>query len=74
MKRRLEQLDQSIVRYLGELDRADGETATIPEARSGQLSEKIVALKDEMRRLKALEAHMPEAPDRQLSLTDPDAR
>ena len=74
MKRRLEQLDQSIARYLGELDRADSEAPALPEARSERLSEKIAALKDEMRRLKALEAQMLEAPDKQLSLTDPDAR
>ena len=74
MKLRLEQLDQSIARYLGQLDRADDETSMIPETRSERLSEKLAALKDEMRRLKALEAQMLEAPDKQLSLTDPDAR
>ena len=74
MKLRLEQLDQSIARYLGQLDRADDETSMIPDTRSDRLSEKLAALKDEMRRLKALEAQMLEAPDKQLSLTDPDAR
>ena len=74
MKRRLEQIDKSIARYLGQLDSADHEEPPIAAASSERLNEKIAALKEEMQRLKALEAEMNEAPDKQLSLTDPDAR
>jgi transposase len=74
MKRRLEQIDKSIARYLGQLDSADHEEPSIAEAASERLNEKIASLKEEMQRLKALEAEMNEAPDKQLSLTDPDAR
>jgi transposase/uncharacterized small protein (DUF1192 family) len=74
MKRRLEQIDKSIARYLGQLDSADHEEPSIAAASSERLNEKIAALKEEMQRLKALEAEMNEAPDKQLSLTDPDAR
>jgi len=74
MKRRLEQIDKSIARYLGQLDSADHEEPSIAEAVSERLNEKIASLKEEMQRLKALEAEMNEAPDKQLSLTDPDAR
>jgi hypothetical protein len=74
MKRRLEQIDRSIARYLGQLDSADHEAPSIAEAASERLNEKIAALKEEMQRLKALEAEMNAAPDKQLSLTDPDAR
>ena len=74
MKRRLEQIDKSIARYLGQLDSADHEEPSIAAAFSERLNEKIAALKEEMQRLKALEAEMNAAPDKQLSLTDPDAR
>lgn len=74
MKRRLEQIDKSIARYLGQLDSADHEEPSIAAASSERLNEKIMALKEEMRRLKAIAAEMNEAPDRQLSLTDSDAR
>jgi transposase len=71
MKRRLAEVESSIERYLGELDRAD-ESAPPEDARS--MDEKIAALKEEMDRLKKFEVRMLEAPDKQLSLTDPDAR
>jgi hypothetical protein len=74
MKRRLEQIDKSIARYLGQLDSADHEEPSIAAASGERLNEKIAALKEEMQRLKALEAEMNAAPDKQLSLTDPDAR
>jgi hypothetical protein len=39
-----------------------------------RLRDKISALKEEMQRLKELEVRMLKAPDKQISLTDPDAR
>lgn len=74
MKRRLEQIDKSIERYLGQLDSADREAPSIAEAKTARLKDKLAALKQEMQRLQALEARMLEAPDTQISLTDPDAR
>jgi transposase len=71
MKRRLAEVEASIERYMGELDRAD-ESAPPEDTRS--MDEKVAALKDEMDRLKKFEVRMLEAPDQQLSLTDPDAR
>jgi hypothetical protein len=71
MKRRLAEVEASIERYLGELDRAD-ESAPAEDTRP--LKEKIAALEEEMDRLKKFEVRMLEAPDKQLSLTDPDAR
>jgi transposase len=38
------------------------------------MKERMATLKDEMSRLEGLKAHMEAAPDRQVSLTDPDAR
>jgi transposase len=71
LKRRLAEVEASVERYLGELDSADAEL-TVEDSRS--IEEKISALKEEMDRLKKFEVRMLEAPDKQLSLTDPDAR
>jgi transposase len=72
MKRRLQQIDESIERYLGQMASADRHEAS--EDKSQRLEDKIAALKKEMARLKKLEAQMLEAPGQQISLTDPDAR
>jgi len=71
MKRQLAEVEASIERYLIEFDRAE---ATAPPEETRSLAEKITALEEEMVRLKKLEVRMLEAPDKQLSLTDPDAR
>ena len=74
MKRRLEQIDQSIERYLGQLASADRQSTEIAEAKTERLNDKIVKLKEEMQRLKKLEVEMLATPEQQISLTDPDAR
>jgi transposase len=74
LKRRLEQIDKSIARYLGELDSADRAEPAVAEAKCAHLQEKIAALKEQMQQLKALEPKLLAAPDQQLSLTDRDAR
>ena len=72
MKRRLQQIDESIDRYLGQLASADRQESS--EDKSQRLEDKIARLKQEMAHLKKLEVRMLEAPDQQISLTDPDAR
>jgi len=72
MKRRLAEVEASIERYLSELSEADRREPATED--SERLEEKIARLKEEMARLKKLEARMLEAPDKQVSLTDPDAR
>ena len=75
MKRRREQIEKSVVRYLDQLDNADRqEPSEALTAKTTRLDEKIAKLKEEMRRLMALEARMLASPDRQISLSDPDAR
>ena len=74
MKHRMEQVEKSIDRYLGQLDSADREEPTVAEAKVSRLRDKIAALKEEMQRLQTIEVQMLEAPDKQISLTDPDAR
>lgn len=74
MKRRLQQIDESIDRYLGQIASADRQEAVVASDKTQRLEDKISALKKEMARLKKLEVQMMETPDQQISLTDPDAR
>ncbi len=72
MKRRLMEVDASIERYLEKLAAAD--QAEPAEDKTRTLEDKVAAMRKEMARLKKLEARMLNAPDKQISLTDPDAR
>lgn len=75
MARRMKQIEDSVIRYLHQLDSADRQEPTAAiTARVERLHEKIGKLREEMGRLKVLEGQMLEAPDEQISLTDPDAR
>ncbi len=75
MKRRMVQIEESVARYLRQLDSADRQESSPALAmRTQRLEEKIAKLKDEMQRLEALEARRKASPDQQISLTDPDAR
>ena len=74
MKRRMEQIEESINRYLSQLDTADRQEPPVVQVKVDRLRDKISILKEEMRRLKKLAVRMLKAPDKQISLTDPDAR
>jgi transposase len=74
LKKRMEQLEESIGRYLAELDRADREPAAVTEAKISRLKDKVAAVKAQMQRLNQIGRQLREAPDQQVSLTDPDAR
>jgi transposase len=75
MKRRMEQIEESVERYLHQLDSADRQEPSLARAtKTVRLKDKIVTLKEEMRRLETLEARMLATPEQQISLTDPDAR
>ena len=75
MTRRMKQIEESVERYLHQLDSADRQEPTAAiSARVDRLHDKIGKLREEMQRLKALEIERLEAPDEQISLTDPDAR
>jgi len=74
MKRRLAQVEASLDRYFEELERADRKESSVADAKTVNLKDKIATLKEEMARLKAIEVKLQEAPDKQVSLTDPDAR
>ena len=72
--KRLQQVDASIARYLAALDRADREDSDVAEARTTRIKDKIAGLRQQMQALKAMEQQVQAAPDKQVSLTDPDAR
>jgi transposase len=72
--KRIEQVDASIARYLAALDHADRQHDDVSEARTARIKEKIEGLRRQMQSLKAMERQVEEAPDKQVSLTDPDAR
>ncbi|MGB8326443.1 MAG: IS1182 family transposase [Steroidobacteraceae bacterium] len=74
LKARMQQLEESIARYLADLDRADRDPSSVTEARVEHLQEKVETVRAQMQRLRHLGEQMAQAPDKQVSLTDPDAR
>jgi transposase len=74
MKRRMAAINESIERYLTSMDTADRAEPELAALKKGRLQEKIEALKQQMEKLKAIETQMNASPDKQVSLTDPDAR
>jgi transposase len=75
MERRLGQIEESVARYLHQLDSADRqEPSEARETKTTRLKEKMAKLKEEMQRLRGLKGRMLAAPDQQISLTDPDSR
>jgi transposase len=75
VERRRKQIEESVARYLNQLDTADRQEPTETlAAKTAYLKEKLVKLDEEMAKLAAYEQQMLAAPDQQLSLTDPDAR
>jgi transposase len=75
VERRRAQLEESVARYLSQLDTADRHEPTEALAmKTEHLKEKLATLKEEMAKLSAIEAQMLAAPDQQVSLTDPDSR
>ena len=80
MDRRLAQIEESVARYLSQLDTADrqtsagGEPSEVLAARTTRLKEKLAKLEEEVKRLKAIEKQMLASPDQQISFTDPDSR
>ena len=75
VERRRAQLEESVARYLAQLDTADRqEPSEDLAAKTAHLREKLVKLEGEMQRLAAMEKSMLASPDQQISLTDPDSR
>ncbi len=74
LKRRMEEIESSINRYLTALDAADRKVPTASVLDATRLEEKIAKLKTQMKELLVIEVQLNESPDKQVSLTDPDAR
>jgi len=74
VRRRIEQVDASIQRYLAMLDTADRQEGEEVELRTARISDRIDALRHQMRELQTTEQVLETTPDRPISLTDPDAR
>jgi len=74
LQRRMEEIESSINRYLTELDTADRQEPAVAKIRGERLQDKIAVLKEQMKALKEIEIRLNDTPDKQISLTDPDAR
>src|SRR6202795_3621901 len=75
MERRLAQIEESVARYLSQLDSADlQDPSEALAAKTAHLKEKLAKLASEMQRLEAYEKQMLSSADQQISLTDPDSR
>jgi transposase len=74
MKRRLERIEESIARYIAQLETADRRGDAMPEAKVARFKDKIAKLNGEIAWLSVINAEMVKSKDKQISLTDPDAR
>jgi len=75
IKRRLTQIEESVARYLGQLDSADRQEPSLArDTKINHLKDKVAKLKQEMVRLAEVEKEMLSRPEQQISETDPDAR
>src|SRR6202035_931612 len=75
VERRRAQLEESVARYLSQLDTADRQEPTEElAAKVTRLHEKLTKLKEQMGKLAVYEKQMLASPDQQISLTDPDSR
>ena len=75
VERRRAQLEESVARYLSQLDTVDlQDPSEVLAMKTVRLQDKLLKLKAEMDKLAAIEALMLASPDNQISLTDPDSR
>src|SRR3954467_192931 len=74
VQKRIEQIATSLKRTQSALDLADLTDTAAAQDKAAQLREKIAVLDKRMQHLKAIETLVQATPDKQISLTDPDAR
>ena len=74
LKRRRDQINDSIERYNAELESADRKEGQSIQLKTERLQEKLSMLGEELDRLDEIEQLIKSSPDQQVSLTDPDAR
>ena len=71
---RLKQIDESIARYLGQIATEDRLELATSKNKVDRLETKIGKLRKEIDQLNKIQTQLKEVPDKQISLTDPDAR
>lgn len=78
LRKRIQSIEESITRYMADLDRADRQVdvsgVPVPATKVTALKEKIEGLEAKIQTLSALEATLVTSGEKQISLTDPDAR
>lgn len=74
IKFRMKLVEDSINQYLAALDLADKQEPSGPSDKKLRIKDKLIELKQKMQRLQNLEEQLQAAPDKQILLTDPDAR
>ena len=78
LKKRMQSIEEGVTRYLADLDRADRQVEVsgvpVPATKVAALKEKIEGLKAKIQTLSALETKLAASGEKQISLTDPDAR
>src|SRR5713101_125853 len=78
IQRRQKQIEESVARYMSQLDTADRQTAAGEDPSETvlliktRLKEKLAKLEEEVKRLAAIEKALLASADKQISLTDPD--
>ncbi|SFA89656.1 Transposase, partial [Collimonas sp. OK607] len=74
LEQRMKQVDESIERYMRELETADRTQQPEVETNTQRLQDKIAFLKKQMQELRDIGERLAQQPDGQISLTDPEAR
>jgi len=74
VKRRMKKTQANIDRYLAKLDAVDEEEPELREVTADELKQKIASMEAKMEELKAREIEVEAHPDKQVSVTDEDAR
>jgi len=74
LKRRLDDIDKNINRYLEQIASADRQDNLATKGKTERLETKIAKLKEEIKQLNNIKGQLQATPDKQISLTDPDAR
>jgi hypothetical protein len=72
--KRQQQIEESVQRYLDLIESADRTSSTGFDVKTVRLYEKIASLRQQMRELEQVRKQLKKQPDKQLSMTDPDAR
>ncbi|WCM23624.1 IS1182 family transposase [Paraburkholderia bryophila] len=72
--KRQQQIEESVQRYLDLIATADRTSPTGFDVKTVRLYEKIAILRQQMRELAQIRKQLEKQPDKQLSMTDPDAR